>query len=51
MFTRRDLVRLLVPLMIEQILAVLVGMADVVMVAVVGKRLFRACLWWTPSVF
>ena len=31
MFTRRDLVRLLVPLMIEQILAVLVGMADVVM--------------------
>ena len=37
MFTRRDLVRLLVPLMIEQILAVLVGMADVVMVAVVGE--------------
>ena len=37
MFTGKDLVRLLVPLIIEQLLAVLVGMADVVMVAAVGE--------------
>ena len=37
MFTRKDLVRLLAPLIVEQILAVLVGMADVVMVAAVGE--------------
>lgn len=37
MFSRRDLSRLLVPLIIEQVLAVLVGMADVVMVAAVGE--------------
>ena len=36
MFSRKDLVRLLAPLVVEQILAVLVGMADVVMVAAVG---------------
>ena len=37
MFSRKDLIRLLVPLIIEQVLAVLVGMADVVMVAAVGE--------------
>ncbi len=37
MFTRKDLVRLLIPLIVEQILAVLVGMVDVVMVAAVGE--------------
>ena len=37
MFSRKDLVRLLAPLVVEQILAVLVGMADVVMVAAVGE--------------
>ena len=37
MFTRKDLVKLLAPLIIEQILAVLVGMVDVVMVAAVGE--------------
>ncbi len=37
MFSRRDLVKLLAPLVVEQILAVLVGMADVVMVAAVGE--------------
>ena len=37
MFTKRDLYRLLIPLMVEQVLAVLVGMADVVMVAAVGE--------------
>ena len=37
MFSKKDLRRLLIPLIIEQILAVLVGMADVVMVSAVGE--------------
>ena len=35
MFTRKDLMKLLAPLIVEQILAVLVGMVDVMMVAAV----------------
>ena len=37
MFTRKDLAKLLLPLIVEELLAVLVGMADVVMVAAVGE--------------
>ena len=37
MFSRNDLIKLMIPLIVEQILAVLVGMADVVMVASVGE--------------
>lgn len=37
MFTKQDIKRLLIPLIIEQVLAVLVGMADVMMVAAVGE--------------
>ncbi len=37
MFSRKDLIRLFGPLLVEQLLAVLVGMADVVMVAAVGE--------------
>lgn len=37
MFTSRDLLKLIIPLIIEQILAVTVGMADSVMVARVGE--------------
>lgn len=37
MFSRKDLTKLLGPLIVEQILAVLVGMVDVVMVAAVGE--------------
>ena len=36
-FSKRDLIKLLGPLIVEQILAVLVGMVDVVMVAAVGE--------------
>lgn len=36
MFSKKDLIKLLLPLIVEQILAVLVGMIDVVMVSVVG---------------
>lgn len=37
MFTRKDLIRLIIPLVVEQILAVTIGMADTVMVASVGE--------------
>lgn len=37
MFSRKDLMKLLGPLIIEQILTVLVGMVDVMMVAAVGE--------------
>lgn len=37
MFSRNDLLKLMLPLIVEQILAVLVGMVDVVMVASVGE--------------
>lgn len=37
MFSRKDLVRLLIPLIIEQILAVTIGMADTVMIASCGE--------------
>lgn len=37
MFSRRDLIKLLAPLIVEQILSVLVGMVDVVMVSSVGE--------------
>ena len=37
MFSKNDLLKLMIPLIVEQILAVLVGMVDVVMVASVGE--------------
>lgn len=37
LFSRKDLTKLLIPLIVEQLLAVAVGMADVVMVAAVGE--------------
>ncbi|MBB2182411.1 MATE family efflux transporter [Lachnospiraceae bacterium MD1] len=37
MFTRKDLIKLIIPLIIEQVLAVTVGMADSMMVARVGE--------------
>lgn len=37
MFTRKDFVKLLIPLIIEQVLAVTIGMADTVMVASCGE--------------
>jgi len=37
MFTKKDLIKLLIPLIIEQMLAVTVGMADSMMVARVGE--------------
>lgn len=37
MFTRKDLIKLIIPLLIEQVLAVTVGLADSLMVAGVGE--------------
>lgn len=37
MYTKKDLFKLIVPLIVEQILSVLVGMADVIMVAAIGE--------------
>lgn len=42
LFTNKDLVRLLIPLIIEQFLAVAVGMADSIMVASVGESAVSA---------
>ena len=50
LFTNRDLYRLLIPLMVEQVLAVLVGMADVVMVAAVGEAAVSGVSQWIRSV-
>ena len=59
LFSKQDLIRLLWPLVVEQLLTVLVGMVDVLMVAYVGEatvsgvslvdsvnyRDWRTCLW------
>lgn len=37
MFNRKDLVRLLVPLVIEQVLAITIGMADTIMISSCGE--------------
>ncbi len=42
LFSSKDLIRLLIPLMIEQFLAVAVGMADSIMVASVGESAVSA---------
>ena len=50
MFSNKALRQLIVPLVIEQALAVLVGMADTMMVASVwARRPCPACRWWTSS--
>lgn len=42
LFTNKDLIKLLIPLMIEQLLAVAVGMADSIMIASVGESAVSA---------
>ena len=37
MFTNRQLVRLILPLLVEQLLVMLVGMADTIMVSAAGE--------------
>ncbi len=42
MFSNRDLLRLIVPLVIEQFLAIFIGMADTVMVSSVSESAVSA---------
>ena len=37
LFSRKDLVRLILPLMVEQLLAITIGLADTVMVSTCGE--------------
>lgn len=46
LFSNQQLLALLWPLIIEQALGVLVGMADTVMVSSVGEARSPACRWW-----
>ncbi len=47
MFTRQALWRLILPLVLEQLLLVTVGMADTVMVSTVGEAAVSGISWWT----
>lgn len=46
-FSNQDLKKLIIPLVIEQVLAISVGVADTVMVSHVGEAAVSGCLWWT----
>ena len=56
LFSNRDLTALLIPLVIEQLLSVLVGMADSIMVASVGEAAVsgvwqQVVLLWRDSIW
>ena len=46
LFSQKDLLRLVGPLLIEQFLAVTVGMADTMMVSAAARRPSRASALW-----
>ena len=48
LFSRSDLLKLILPLVAEQLLLMTVGMADTVMVTSSGEAA-PASLWWTAS--
>ena len=48
-FTNRSLARLIGPLILEQLLAVTIGMADTIMVTAWANTRFPPFPWWTPS--
>ena len=50
LFSKENLRRLIVPLMIEQPLTVTVGMADTMMVSAAGRPPFPAFPWWITSI-
>ena len=49
LFTNRQLLTLLWPLIIEQMLEILVGMADTVMVSSVGEAAISCSVRWPPA--
>lgn len=51
MFSNRDLRKLLIPLVVEQILNSLMGTADSIMVSNVGPAAISAFHWWIQSIF
>ena len=44
-FSNQELKKLIIPLVIEQVLAISVGVADTVMVSHVARRRCPACPW------
>ncbi|MFQ7550249.1 MAG: hypothetical protein ACLRMZ_08045 [Blautia marasmi] len=50
LFTKRQLAALLIPLILEQILGITVGMADSVMVSGAGEAAVSGYLWLIPSI-
>ena len=46
MFSDKQLKQLIIPLLVEQILAVTVGLADSVMIAGVGEAAVSGVSWW-----
>ena len=49
LFSREALVRLIGPLIIEQLLLMTVGMADTVRSPRPARPPYQACLWWIIS--
>ena len=45
LFSNQDLKKLIIPLIIEQILIMIVGMADTMMVPMLGKLLSLELVW------
>ena len=48
-FTRQQLIALLLPLVAEQALSVTIGLADTLMVSSVGEAAVSGVSLWTPS--
>ena len=51
LFSRNDLVRLIIPLIVDQFLQVAVGLSDSIMVARVGRQPSLVFPWSTRSCF
>ena len=49
LFTGGELKRLIIPLVIEQLLLMTVGMADTVMVTTAGEAAVSGISWWIAS--
>jgi len=49
-FSNKALLSLLIPLMIEQILAVAIGAADTLMITSAGEAALSAFRWWIRSI-
>ena len=51
MFSKKDLQKLIIPLIVEQILAVTVGMTDTIMVSIRGEAAVSGYLLWIQLTF